>query len=563
MKSTEMAQLHLTVTDDSGNASPFRVEWTLDGLTSRYWNETGIMDLALPARPLSVLIRRGIHYAAVMLNLDLAAGESIAHEVVLRRRFDPVAMGWYGGENHMHVLHSPADKSMTICDGARMALAEGLDYIQLAYAWEEHFQWLHPQELNRMCAAAARDGLAVTWNVEAPKSYYNEHEEGNNLHCFGHGWTMGITDISKGKNFFSNGPAFEVIREIHRQGGITGCTHPSRIWLAQGKLESNRASELPFDFVAGDPYDSIDIFNDSPLLFFQNERLWYNLLNMGYKVAGTASTDGCLGDTCGVGRYRTYTKIDGAFSWQSLASGIRRGCNVATSGPFVVFEIDDQEPGGEFAADAHAREVRIKAWSSPLPGETLTAVQLVRNGDVIKAWDLRQENLREWQTSFGISEDEFAWYAVRVLSACKDPHSLALWGPHVQEQAVANPIYFLPIGFRRPASTKAHVRIQISDDHGKPLAASVTIHDCGDFLMKEQITQSGHLALAIPATASLLIEASGYRQVVRNLFMDSPDLIDYCRDIGPVWPSFYTCEPFRELRRRLGGLRMDIQMQPA
>jgi hypothetical protein len=132
---------------------------------------------------------------------------------------------------------------------------------------------------------------------------------------------------------------FRIIQQVRRQGGAMGCAHPFRFWFAQGNFVSNWPSELPFDFVAGAPYDAVDVLNDSPLLFAESLRFWYTLLNLGYKVAGTANTDGHLAAATGLGRYRTYVHTGGSFTWEGLVAALRAGRVVASSGPFVLFEV--------------------------------------------------------------------------------------------------------------------------------------------------------------------------------------------------------------------------------
>ena len=57
--------------------------------------------------------------------------------------------------------------------------------------------------------------------------------------------------------------------------------HPARFWFNQGNFVSNWASEIAFDYVAGQGYDGVDIFNDGEPVFFQHERVWWNLLEHG------------------------------------------------------------------------------------------------------------------------------------------------------------------------------------------------------------------------------------------------------------------------------------------
>jgi len=594
--SDKTAKLKLEVIDDQGKSIPFRAEWWHcggsggssiakadqarspdtdgGGLPStgwsagmepvrRLWSDTGSAEIETDAGRLAVLVRRGIHYDAVTIEVDLSAGEVATRRVTLQKRFDPKAMGWYGGESHMHVLHGRKDPPRTFADGARMAAADGLAYVQLGSAWDADFTWPTAEQLNQRSRKVSNPEIIVGWNLETPKCYMGEDHGGRkgNLHCYGHGWPVGLKDLSPGRKFFSTGPNFKIIKAMRRQGATVGCAHPVRSWIIYGNFVSNWASELPFDFVAGAAYDAVDILNDSPLLFFQSERLWYTLLNMGYKIAGTGNSDGALGTTRGIGIYRTYTKIDGEFTWDKLAENMKAGRNVATSGPFVIFEVDGRDAGAEFPADSKDRKATIKAWSGPLPGEKLTAVQLVRNGEVVRAWDLREQDLRDWETSFDIRDNEFAWYCVRVVSNSCDPVSVRKWGPVLYELAVANAVYFLPDGFERPAPTEAQVSLKVTDEDGAPVAAEVAVHDDGGEIARHRLDETGEAALTVPGTASLLVSAAGFETAERSIYLDSPQIYDFCRNMNMVWPSFYSPETFRELRHRLENLSLAVTLQ--
>lgn len=561
--SVHAAVLELVIADETGAALPFRAElWRGTWDFKRYFSDNGRLAIDTAPGPATLLVRHGIDYDAVEMAIDIPRGALTRH-VTLRRRFDARAMGWWGGENHMHVLHGRKDPPATFADGARIAAADGLDCIQLAYAWEPAFAWLPADQLDRMAREASTPRVLVGWNVEAPKCYMGEDDGGEkgNLHCFGHGWTMGLKDISRGHAFFHTGPNYPIIQEIRRQGAAVVCAHPVRFWFNKGNFVSNMASELPFDFVAGTPYDGIDILNDSPKLFADSERLWWNLLNMGYKVAGTGSSDGHLGSGRGAGRYRTYLRTDGPFTWDKGAQAIRDGACIATSGPFVQFDVDGRTCGAEFPADGKARPARLRAWSGALPGEVLLAVQIVRNGEIIRAWDLRSQRLRHWSADIELADSEYAWYAVRVLSTCADPWSLRVWGPHVYELAVANPVYFLPPGFERPRPTPATVLLTVRDRAGKPLPAKVRILDAGVEVAAAAIDASGQATLTMPATASLVISSPGCADVRRSVYMDT-EIFDYCRGVGGCYPSFYTPETWRNLAARLRNLKLTVTMAP-
>jgi len=565
MTEKKTVTLKLRVKDEAGKPLPFRGElWSGDRRVDSVWSSDGAGELRAPEGRSTLLVRHGFDYDAVEMDLNLGLeAKEVTKEVTLRRRFDLREIGWVGGENHMHGQHGKKDPPRTFKDGARLAAADGLDYLQIAYAWEPTFSWVPSEELEKWSREASTPQVAVRWNTETPKCYMGEDDGGEkgNLHCYGHGNPIGLKDNSKGKEFFHTGPAFRAIQEIHRQGAVVLCAHPVRFWFNKGNFVSNWASELPFDYVAGCGYDGVDVLNDSPLLFFQSERLWWNLLNMGYKVAGTGNSDGSLGDPHGVGRFRTYMKIDGEFSWDKIAEAVRRGACIASSGPMVLFEVDGRPSGTEFPADGKELKATVRAWSAPLPGETLLAVQLVRNGEVVRAWDLRKEKLREWKIEFPVGgDDAFAWYAVRVLSTCRNRESLANWGPDVCEVAVANPVYFVPRGFKRPVTTFARVELTVQDEAGRPVAARVAVIDADVGIAKVEVPASGLLAFQAPPTASFKVTADGFKEERRSLYLDTA-IFGYCRNMNLLWPSLYSPETWRELRQMLGAMDVKVIMK--
>ncbi len=557
-QATLPATLKVSVRDDAGSPVAFRLRVYDSGKQiSQLW-ERGNGSLTLPAGRHTIIVSHGFNYDAVRMDtLFLPAGVT-EKQVVLRRRYDLTPSGWYCGESHMHGQHGAADLPQTFSDAARLAEANGLNYIQIAQWWTPDFKWTDLDSLRRMAKEATTPLVAVNWNLESPKCYMEPDDGGisGNLHCYGHGCTVDLKDRPYGQSFWFTGPNFNIIREIHRQNAVVTLAHPVRFWFNNGNFVSNMASEIAFDYLAGQGYDGVDIFNDGEPLFFQHERVWWNLLNMGYKVSGTANTDGSIinGEA---GRFRTFTRIEGEFSWDKIARGIRNGACVASSGPMVLFGVDGKDPGSEFPADGNMHSGKLQVWSGPLPDETLVSVQVIRNGEIIRAWDLRNMKTRQWAGQFDLSDSSFAWYAIRVTSTCKDPELLALWQPSdIYEVAVASPVYFIPEGYHRPAPVKANVTLHITDEKGHPLKAAVSVTDSGREVSEEISGADGTAIFEAPATSALVIKAPGYDEVRRDLFKDTP-VFGFCRD----FTDFYTPAGFNQLREILGSLVINVQLK--
>jgi hypothetical protein len=548
------------VDDDCGKPIAFRAQ-AFDGgrMIAQVW-QRGSGQLSLPAGKQTILVRHGFDHDAVRLELDLAEGTTEKH-VTLRKRYDVKSLGWYCGESHLHGQHGHSDRPQTFQDAARLAEANGLDYIQIAQWWTPDFGWPPLEKLQQLARAASTPAVAVHWNMESPKCYMSPDDGGvgGNLHCYGHGCIVGMEERPFDKAFWFNGPNFHILQEIHRQQAVVTLAHPARFWFNHGNFVSNWASEIAFDYVVGQGYDAVDIFNDGQPVFFQHEHVWWNLLNMGYKVAGTANSDGSIIDGH-AGRFRTYTHLDGGFSWQKLAQGIRDGACLASSGPLVLFEVDGRRPGAEFPADGKPHQAHITAWSGPLPGESLVSAQVVRNGEIVEAWDLRSKQARQWTGTFELSDTAFAWYALRVTSTCQDPACLATWRQpaEIYDVAVADPVYFLPQNFQRPKATLATVSLNVTDERGVPRAATVSVTDAGKQIAQVTVGTDGRAHFQTPATALLTITAPGYSAVKKDLYLDSP-VFDFCRD----FTGFYTPEAYHRLRELLGKLEFEVKLSNA
>jgi hypothetical protein len=548
------ANLDLLVADDAGRPIAFRVQVSQAGRSVAQVWERGRTQLSLPVGKYSLLVSHGFDYDAVRLEGNLGP-QGTQRRVTLRRRYDVKSLGWFCGESHLHGQHDRGVKPQTFADAARLAEANGLDYLQIAQAWTPQFDWTPVAQLEAMGREASTPQVTVRWNLESPKCYFSKDDGGASgpLHCYGHGCTLNLQERPYGQAFWSTGPNFRIIQEIHRQGAVVTLAHPARFWFNRGNFVSNWASEIAFDYVAGQGYDGVDILNDSEPLFFLHEHVWWNLLNLGYKVAGTANSDGSVAEGH-AGRLRTYTRIAGAFSWAKIAQAIRAGACVASSGPVLLLDVDGRDPGAEFPADGQTHRARLTAWSGPKPNESLVSIQLVRNGEIVQAWDLRSKRARQSSMEFELADTAFAWYAVRVTSAVPP----AGQATETYSVAVASPVYFLPKTFRRPQPAVAQVRLKVTGPQRHPLAATVHVIDAGKEVAQVPVGATGEAKFQTPATAALAIRTPGYAEAKRDLFLDSP-LLEMCRDFN----GFYTPGAFHKVRKMLGDLTFEVQLQAA
>ena len=255
-------------------------------------------------------------------------------------------------------------------------------------------------------------------------------------------------------------PNFDSHAFIHASGGIAVYTHPGRFWrgswggrngfpLEPDKFVSNMAQELPFDTVAGPTYDSIDIMMQPKerLVNELGEKLWFMLLNQGYRMPATASTDASF-DNPGravPGAVRVYTRIDGDLTLEKVAVAMKSGRNFVTSGPLLAFTVDGHGIGEILPVSSSIKcGARVHAWASGAAEEYLTKIEVIRNGEIYKSLEIVGKP-KTHEVAFEIEEDRTAWYIVKC------------YGSHWSQYAVSNPIYFEASGYRAPQPTKANV----------------------------------------------------------------------------------------------------------
>ncbi|HWI55710.1 MAG TPA: hypothetical protein VNZ22_00685, partial [Bacillota bacterium] len=278
---------------------------------------SGEFTKRLPAGPTRIRITRGIETKAIYREIHLAAGETNELTFTLERVATLRQRGWFAGDSHVHMLHGERTVPVDFDEVALTARAEDLQYLCLAQAW--NLAEPTPERLESELRRRSTPECWLTWNLEAPKNYY----KGDAGRCLGHCWNLGVRgrtrdgqdvirllleasawDYESSKPTYAN---FESHQLIHDQGGVAAYSHPARWWQGawggQGgypKVEqmriSNMAVELPLDTLLGPTYDGLDIIT-GPGEFEANAKafaIWSLLLNHGYRIAATGSSDACF-----------------------------------------------------------------------------------------------------------------------------------------------------------------------------------------------------------------------------------------------------------------------------
>ena len=485
--------------------------------------------------------------------------------------------GWVSGDNHVHMRHGKGN----IVDFAFVGLtarAEGLDYMSIAQYWNVPDPT--PELLSHKCAEVSASDCTLHWNMEAPKNYW----QGDVSHCMGHCWNLGMRDTGPGGSdpivelfAMSAGdyqidkvptPNFESHAYIHSLDGIVAYTHPCRLsrgeWggksgfpIEKDKYVSNMAQELPFDTVAGPTYDCIDIMmrTREHLVNELGQELWFMLLNRGYRIPGTASTDATF-DNPGAatpGDVRVYTKIDGVLTLDKVAASMKSSRNFVTSGPLLTFTMDEHGIGDVISVSSPIKcRARVQAWASGAPEEYLTKIEIIRNGQVYKSFELHG-NLKTHEINLEIEEGMTSWYIVKC------------YGSQRSQYAISNPIYFESSDYQPPQPTKAKVKINVvKAGSGEPLDGSYEVIEMIGRVPSVRGTgevKSGSATIVASPTARIRISVGGFNSEMKSIFMDTPELLNLTTELQLdeiiQWSTYET------IRKILSEIKLNFEMRAA
>ncbi|MBI5384570.1 MAG: CehA/McbA family metallohydrolase [Verrucomicrobia bacterium] len=551
-----------TVSESEGYRGGFRCE--------------GRFSKNLPPGRTRLRVTRGFETRAVERVLELKEGQDVSVELRLERVVDLRRRGWFAGDSHAHMIHGERTLPVNFDDVALAARAEDLQYFSLAHAWS--LTDPTPERLAAELTSRSTPECLLTWNLEAPKNYYR----GDAGRCLGHCWTLGMRgrtpegrdvipllqqasahDYESDKPSFAN---FESHHLIRAQGGAAFYSHPARWWTGpwggqggypkQDKMRvSNLAVELPLDTLLGPTFDGIDVltgageFQANAMAF----ELWCLLLNHGYRVAATASSDSCFDRPGGAtpGAVRTYTFLDEPFSLPAATRATARGRTFATSGPLLLATLDHEPPGSSFAADGRERQLAIEAWASGAETKGLTRLEVLKNGKPF--WtNVCSPACLQFSTNLVLRETADSWFCVRVFGA--DPQ---------RQRAVSGAFFFDAQPHQPPTPVPARVQANLVDaTTGQGISGTVTEvtfhatlprdgrkHDLGN--------QGG--VLIVPGTVRLRAEAPGYQPVTLSPVLDHPELVEAVTRLEAA--DLLRWETFERMRRLLGQVRLTFRLE--
>ncbi len=520
-----------------------------------FTGEDGRFKVNLQPGRYTVTAFHGIDYLSEEKHIHIPP-DSVAGLTFRLDRWVPLRqLGWVNGDGHAHLYTDIEKNDKMLAEVRRICRAQGVDFISTNQGWAGYDENNWREGYGRF----SDDAFLLHYGAEMPK-YRTGHTWWLNLASC-HGLYDAAMDTMYETMYyqreaiprwtfkecpFVNIPGVELVQRLQKiENAVALVPHPTSWWWQQRgdvkKYTTNVCEYLSFSLLAGGIWDGLVVMGyDRDHYFYQN--LWFNVLNLGYRMTPVAELDGGYGrnNKFPYGSMRCYYWVGEDMRMENIARAVRTGRTFVTSGPIVFTDIDGSfDTGDTVPADGTQRRLNIKAFASGDRQDFLSYVLVFRNGKIFKLWDLRNVKPRRWAHFITLKEQENAWYAVKVygkiapgladhldvMHVCERIQNGVFEGAVKKENSMAftAPIYFRKTGYSGQEVLNAKVRLELLHPHtNRPVKnAAVDIFKNGDKI-KTRMVKNGSVEFSMPVHAVLRISAANNPVIYRSLYLDYP-----------------------------------------
>src|ERR1041384_5726336 len=249
-----------------------------------YFHAAGRATLTLPAGEYAVEATRGLEYARVVRKVTVAAAATGVVPIRLARLVDLPARGWWSGDLHVHMNYGGGYRH----DAARLrsqAEAEDLHVLEDLVVNKEQ----RIPDIAVFRPGGRPDPVSTATTII-------RHDQEYHTSTWGHTGHLGLirnlilpdyagyANTAAASLYPDNTAIFDL---SHAQGGVSGYAHPFES-VPDPAAGEPLTDALPGDVALGGvDYRGVGGFSD-PLA---SARVWYRLLNAGFRLPAGAGTD--------------------------------------------------------------------------------------------------------------------------------------------------------------------------------------------------------------------------------------------------------------------------------
>ena len=409
----------------------------LQKFETHYFHTDGKDELVSPRGEATVTVWRGMKYAAETRKVTIGKGKSTLDVALRPLDADGVFKDWVGGDPHVHMNYGGAYR-MTPERLLGQEEAEDLGLIFNLIVNKE--QRIPDISYFTSQPIASKDGEAVL--AEAQEFHTS---------VWGHLGLIGLNDHVLMMDYVgyprtaaaSLYPDNSAVADLaHDQTALVGYVHPYDV-APDPYHDAHVKHALPVDVALGKA-DYIEAmgFSDHK----QTSKIWYRLLNCGFRLPAAGATDAMSNFASlrgPVGLNRTYVKAGGwrgepESRMRKWMAGLKAGHTFATNGPLLSFTLEGEEPGDELSLGKGAHKLRYKAVMRSIA--PIDHVEIVVNGEVAASLPTT-DNGRAVDIEGEIELSGSAWVVLRAVNDEASPLIFDLY-PY----ATTSPVYVTVAG---------------------------------------------------------------------------------------------------------------------
>ncbi len=298
-------------------------------------------------------VSKGPEYIPLERTITINDGP-LNESVTLSRWIDMGGRGWLSGDGHVHVERTSPESDAAVSWWAR---AEDVRVVNVLLMGDAR-QTYYPQYGYAPAGPPASNAVMLIPGQEDPRT----RDLGHTLH-------FNVPRVLRdAAHYYDYGPVFAE----NRGAGLSGFAHVGRRrWSFQ--VERGLTLLVP----AGGAH-----FVEIAQMGYIGVNLWYEFLNLGFRLTAMAGSDVPWGGS--IGCTRVYAHTGGQPSADNWIAAVREGHTFVTTGPMLDLTVNGKLPGSVLRITRGER-LRIQARAARASSDASPArLKLISFGDVIK-----------------------------------------------------------------------------------------------------------------------------------------------------------------------------------
>lgn len=351
----------------------------------------------LPAGEYELIVAKGMEYRLARQRLTVLPDETNKIKIRLQRWTDMAVKGWYSGDGHIKYPRRSTHDDQTLLTFFRAEDLRVANVVQIdnsANTYLAHHNW-------KPVASDHEASFVVVPGQEAPRTTR-----------LGHTLQLNIKEpIRDTAHYLLYHKLFEKVRA---QGGLTGYAHAVGPGFDPVTFEARgMAVDVPFGLV-----DFMEVMT----LHMSGTSIWFDFLNLGYKISPTAGTEYPFGGVPGT--VRNYVHVAQPFTPQAWFDGLKQGRTFVTSGPMLEVSANGYGVGAEIHLKrGEPLAIEAKASMNPDIG-ALASLELIEQGDAVKAIT-SQSGVPEMKLRHEVAARDGTWFVLRARGMNSDVIALS------------------------------------------------------------------------------------------------------------------------------------------